>query len=155
VDDVRSGAPSSATGRAGPFTPYECHVAAATSNLAELRRTLRTWLEATVDDPNRRADMVLAASELAVAAMRAVPNADDAVALEAWVDDDSVVIESRAEAHDDAIVDRPSRAFDGNDGERGFSIIAALSDVLAVKGAPHGIVVRAQLAHRFGPVHSG
>jgi len=129
---------------------------AATANLADLRRSLRAWLEATVDDPRRRADIVLAASELAVAAMRAVPNADDAVAVEAWFDDDSVVIESRAETNDDAIVGGTSRAFDGNDGERGFSIVAALSDVLAVKGAPHGIIVRAQLAnHRFGPVPSG
>src|SRR5690349_13062421 len=74
VDDVRSGAPQAAAGRAPRDAPYECHVAAATANLAELRRTLRAWLEATVDDPNRRTDIVLAASELAVAAMRAVPS---------------------------------------------------------------------------------
>jgi anti-sigma regulatory factor (Ser/Thr protein kinase) len=165
VDDVRSydalrrrsTGPSTGPGGAGSVAPpFERRMPASTSNLAELRRTLRAWLEATVDDAGRHADIVLAASELAVAAMRAVPTADDAVAVAAWLDDDSVVVESRAETSDEAVVGGPSRAFDGNDGERGFSIVASLSDVLAVKGARRGVVVRAQLPnHRFGSVRRG
>jgi hypothetical protein len=151
-----AGASTAPAGGDMPARPFERRMAASPSNLAELRRGLRAWLETTVDDPRRRTDIVLAASELAVAAMRAVPTADDAVAVAAWVDDDSVVVESRAEVHDEGVVRGSSRAFDGNDGERGFSIVAALSDVVAVKGAPRGIVVRAQLPNgRFGMAHTG
>jgi hypothetical protein len=136
--------------------PFQRRVPAATVNLAELRRTLRAWLEGAVEDVARRGDIVLAASELAAAAMRAVPSDTDAVSVAAWVDDGDVVVESRADVDAEAFVGGPSRAFDGNDGERGFSVVAALADVLAVKGAPRGVIVRARLANRrFGPVGAG
>ncbi|MDQ1521753.1 MAG: hypothetical protein QOI55_2826, partial [Actinomycetota bacterium] len=121
-----------------------------------LRHTFRDWLDETVVDDEVRNDMVLAASELAAAAIRAVPAADAAVAVRAWVDNGSVVLESRAEVGDHDFVGRPSKVFEGNDGERGFSIVAALSDVFAVKGMPSGVVVRARMAReRFGTSRQG
>jgi anti-sigma regulatory factor (Ser/Thr protein kinase) len=135
---------------------FERRLPAATSSLAELRQTLREWLEGAVDDPALRADVVLAASELAVAAMRAAPGGNADLAVAAWVDNGSVVIETRSETGNDAFIGAPETAFDGSDGARGFSIIAALSDLFAVRGAPRGVVVRARLArHRFDAVPTG
>jgi anti-sigma regulatory factor (Ser/Thr protein kinase) len=135
---------------------YERRVPATTQHLAALRQTLRDWLEAAVDDPRRRTDIVLAASELATAMMRAASSDLSAIALRAWVDHNSVVVESRALAGADATTSASSRAFNGSDGERGFSIVASLSDVVAVRDATEGVVVRAQMpGPRLSDAQSG
>ena len=135
---------------------YERRLPAATQHLAGLRRTLREWLESAVDDPRRRADIVLAASELATATIRAASANASAIAVRAWIDHNSVVVESSALARDDATSAASSGPFNGSDGERGFSIVAALSDVFAVRDAAGGVVVRAQMrCSRLGDVRSG
>jgi anti-sigma regulatory factor (Ser/Thr protein kinase) len=135
---------------------FEQRFPAMTRSLSELRHGLRPWLEQAVDGPGKRSDVLLAASELAAAAVRAAPaGADGAVAVAAWVDDDGVVVESRSQLEERAYVGAPAAAFDGDDGERGFSIIAALSDVFAVKRAPSGVVVRAHMPCRFDAVRAG
>jgi hypothetical protein len=135
---------------------FERHVPATVRYLADVRDGLRRWLDHTVEERGRRFDIVLAASELVAAAMRAVPRVGADVAIRAWVDGSDVVIESRAEVDDHALVGGPAHAFDGNDGERGFSIVAALSEVFAVRGIPHGVVVQARLRRaRFGAVRAG
>jgi anti-sigma regulatory factor (Ser/Thr protein kinase) len=133
---------------------FERRLPATTQHLSGLRKTLRAWLEGTVEDPSCRADIVLAASELATATMRAAPASATAVDVRAWLDDDSVVVESSAEARGATV--GPSGPFNGSDGERGFSIVAAVSDVFAVRDAPDGVVVRAQVpCSRLGHVKNG
>jgi anti-sigma regulatory factor (Ser/Thr protein kinase) len=124
---------------------FERRLPATTQHLCGLRRNLRAWLEATVEDAGRRSDIVLAASELATATMRSAPASATDVAVRAWFDDDSFVVESSAEAHGGSTSGAPAGPFNGIDGERGFSIVAALSDVFAVRDAPGGVVVRAQV----------
>jgi hypothetical protein len=132
---------------------FEREFPATTRSLADLRQGLRCWLEEVVEEPARRTDVVIAASELAAAAMRSARSVDGAVAIVAWVDGPSVVIESRA-AVDDVAGRAGALSGDngGADGERGFSIVAALSDSLAVREAPDGVVVRARVpGRRFDP----
>jgi anti-sigma regulatory factor (Ser/Thr protein kinase) len=135
---------------------YERRLPATPRSLAEFRSTLRDWLEGAVAEPERRADIVLAASELAAAAMRAVTEPGTAVGITAWIDDGAVIVESCAEVDHRGSRGGRAQAFEGSDGERGFSIVAALSDVFAVKDMPNAVVVRARLRRgRFGALTTG
>jgi anti-sigma regulatory factor (Ser/Thr protein kinase) len=124
---------------------YERRLPATPRSLAEFRSTLRGWLEGEVAEPDRRSDIVLAASELAAAAMRAAAEPRTTVEISAWVDDGAVIVESRAEVDHRGFGNGSAHVFEGNDGERGFAIVAALSDVFAVKDMPTTVVVRARL----------
>jgi anti-sigma regulatory factor (Ser/Thr protein kinase) len=135
---------------------FEREFPATTQSLAGLRQGLRHWLEDAVAEPARRTDVVIAASELAAAAMRNAAAPESAVAISAWVDGPNVVVESRA-----AVASSPARSAmssigDDVAGERGMAIIAALSDSLAVREAPNGVVVRARVpGRRFDPSYAG
>jgi hypothetical protein len=133
---------------------FEVRMPADTVRLATVRRRLCDWLQAHGATANRD-DIVLAASELAAAAIRAAPTSDATVVVRAWPEDDAVVVESGAEVPSDRALGLHGGAFDGNEGERGFSIVAALSDVFAIKDAPTGMVVRARLGSRFDTMWSG
>jgi hypothetical protein len=122
---------------------FEREIPATTRSLAGLRQGLRQWLEQAVQEPARRTDVVIAASELAAAALQRSPAPEAAVAITAWVDGPSVVVESRAEVGRGASA-RPASPGDVA-GERGMAIIAALSDSLAMREAPNGVVVRARV----------
>ena len=134
---------------------FEREFPATTQSLAGLRQGLRHWLEDAVAEPGRRTDVVIAASELAAAAMRNAAAPESAVAISAWVDGPNVVVESRA-----AVAASPAGAMSsiGDDvaGERGMAIIAALFDSLAVREAANGVVVRARVpGPRFDPPYAG
>jgi anti-sigma regulatory factor (Ser/Thr protein kinase) len=134
---------------------FEQRLPATTRSLAVLRTALRRWLEPIIEDSRRRGDVVLAASELAAAAVRAADEPGAEVNVRAWIDDSSVVVESRAEVPGPH---SPSgQAFEGGDGERGFSIVAALAEVFALREAPAGVVVRARMGTRgrFGAFSPG
>jgi hypothetical protein len=133
---------------------FEVRMPADTVRLASVRRRLCDWLEAHGATANRD-DIVLAASELAAAAIRAASTSEATVLVRAWPEDDAVVVESGAEVPSDRALGLQGGAFDGNEGERGFSIVAALSDVFAVKDAPTGVVVRARVGSRFDTICSG
>jgi anti-sigma regulatory factor (Ser/Thr protein kinase) len=144
-----------AQGADGAHGSFERALPATTRSLAGLRRALRRWLEDVVDDPRRRADVVLAASELAAASVRAAAVPDGSVRVRAWADQGSVVVESLAEVP--GATAAANHAFEGGDGERGFSIVAALSEVFALRDAPGGVVVKARVpsAGRFGTPPAG
>ncbi len=135
---------------------YERRLPAAPHSLAQFRRSLRAWTANAVEQPERAADVVLAASELAAATIRGATGPDDEVVLRAWVEDGAVVVESAVDskAHGSDLATRGS--FDGTEGERGFSVIAAIADTFAVTRRPQGVVVRARLPRgRFDDVRSG
>ncbi|MCU1430393.1 MAG: hypothetical protein JWL83_4393 [Actinomycetia bacterium] len=123
---------------------FEQRLPATTRSLAELRHAVREWAARATDDEDRMADIVLAASEMGAAAMRVAPPTATVV-LAAWVDRACVVIESRVETSRDA---HAPHANDDDGDERGFSIVAALSDVIAVRDSSSGVVVRARLRRR-------
>jgi hypothetical protein len=138
--------------------PFRATIAAAPQHLAPLRRTLRQWLDASIDDPLCRADVLLAASELAAAAVRATTEPHAAVSVSAWVEDGDVVVESVSDVTDRGFVGGPA-TFGGGDGERSLSVVAALSDVFAVRGVPSGVCVQARMTggrcDRFGSRRTG
>jgi hypothetical protein len=133
---------------------FELRIPADIRELGPMRRRLRAWLDRHSTPEPTSTDVVLAASELAAAAMRAAPAPDATVAMRAWPERDGIVVESGAEVQSDGIVGGHS-LFDGNEGERAFSVVASLSDVFGVRDAPHGVIVRARLARRFGTISPG
>jgi anti-sigma regulatory factor (Ser/Thr protein kinase) len=135
---------------------YEERLPASASSLARFRHSLRRWVTTAVDDPTRATDIVLAASELAAATIRSAPGASTQVVLRAWVDDGTIVVESTAAAKPHGGDAATHGSFDGVEGERGFSVVAALSDTFAVMSRPEGVVVRARLRReRFDNVPQG
>jgi hypothetical protein len=135
---------------------FEHRMPADPRNLAAFRGALRRWLPSVLGDQRRRSDVVLAASELASAAIRAATDAGVTVAARVWCDSGAVVVESRLESPTHRVVGGHGGAFAGNDGERGFSIVAALSESFGVKEVPSGVVVRARVpSGRFGAVGVG
>jgi hypothetical protein len=136
---------------------FERELPATTRSLAGLRQGLRRWLEEAVAEPTGRTDVVIAASELAAAALRTA-SAPGGVGFTAWVDGPNVVLESRAAAESSA---SPAASAvpvddDGAAGERGMAIIAALSSSLAVRDEPNGVVVRVRVpSRRFDPFAVG
>jgi hypothetical protein len=108
---------------------------------------LRQWLEPAVTDPERRNDIVLAASELGAVALRTAQDSGRPVDVHAWVDNGDVVLECRAEqrAGSDG---NAALELERTETERGFSIVASIADVLAVRKAPLNVVLRARLRRR-------
>lgn len=137
--------------------PYERRLPASPQSLAQFRQSLRGWVATAVEHADRVTDIVLAASELVAATIRSAPDPTTQVVLRAWVDGGAVVVESAADAKphqgDDGVTP-PS--FDGTEGERGFSVVAALAETFAVTSRPEGVVVRARLPRgRFDGARSG
>jgi anti-sigma regulatory factor (Ser/Thr protein kinase) len=136
--------------------PYERRLPAFPQSLAQFRQSLRRWVATAVEQPDRATDIVLAASELAAATIRSAPGPSAQVVLRAWVDGDAVVVESAADAQSHPGDGAAPRSFDGTEGERGFSVVAALADTFAVSSRPEGVVVRARLPRgRFDGTRSG
>jgi hypothetical protein len=134
--------------RVAPSEPFEQQLRAGEHSLATMRHALRDWLEPTVDSTERRLDIVLAASELGSAALRTLWSRDTTVTLRAEIDGADILLECRAErAVPGAEGSFPTAWLTGDEGERAFSIIAALADVFAVKTAPERVVGRARM-HR-------
>jgi anti-sigma regulatory factor (Ser/Thr protein kinase) len=130
------------------FQFFERELCPTEQSLATMRHELRDWLEHVIMDEERRVDVVLAASELASAALRTLSSSGTRIALRASVDDGDVVLECNSERPADADGGAFATAWlTGDEGERAFSIIAALADVFAVKTLPGGVVGRARM-HR-------
>jgi hypothetical protein len=128
--------------------PYERRLPASPQSLAQFRQSLRGWVATAVEEPYRATDIVLAASELAAATIRSAPGPATQIVLRAWVDGGAIVVESAAEAKPHGGDGVTSRSFDGTEGERGFSVVAALAETFAVTSRPDGVVVRARLPWR-------
>lgn len=79
--------------------------------LPTARDRLRRWLEGSVDDPLARHDLLLAATELCTEAVQRHPGGR--VALRAWVEDRSVVVEVTAPFGGAAETGGDGRAGDG------------------------------------------
>jgi hypothetical protein len=127
---------------------YERRLPAAARSLAQFRHTLRGWVATAVDEPASAADIVLAASELVAATIRSTPDPASNVVLRAWVEDGAVVVEASADAESHTGDAATHGSFVGTEGERGFSVVAALADTFAVTSRPEGVVVRARLPRR-------
>jgi hypothetical protein len=113
-----------------------------------MRHALRSWLEDSIIDEKREVDIVLAASELGSAALRTLPSPGTRIVLRASIDRDDVVLECNSERVTGSDINAfPSAWLTGDEGERAFSIIAALADVFAVKTSPGRVVGRARM-HR-------
>jgi anti-sigma regulatory factor (Ser/Thr protein kinase) len=130
------------------FQVFEQELCPTEFSLATMRHSLRGWLEHSVIDEDRAVDIVLAASELGSAALRTLPSAGTRIVVRASIDGEDVVLECNSERVPDGdAVAFPNAWLTGDEGERAFSIIAALADVFAVKTSPGRVVGRARL-HR-------
>jgi anti-sigma regulatory factor (Ser/Thr protein kinase) len=130
------------------FQLFEQELRPTEHSLATMRHALRAWLELSVIDEERRVDIVLAASELASAALRTLSSPGTTIVLRALLDQGDVVLECTSEQIAESDTSAfPTAWLTGDEGERAFSIIAALADVFAVKTSPGCVIGRARL-HR-------
>ena len=107
---------------------FECELPATNRSLGLLRARFAKWLAALPQPRADRIDLVLALSELAAAAVRGnestVGTVDNMVA-HVWFEDGAVAIE--------VVAAQPSTRRESNDTERGFAIVASITDALSVR----------------------
>lgn len=116
---------------------FECELPATNRNLGILRARFSAWLSTLPEPRPDRIDLVLALSELAAAAVRGRPSSEpssendettavgEKVAAHAWVEDGAVAIE--------VVAPQPPSHREVSDAERGFAIVASITDALSVR----------------------
>jgi anti-sigma regulatory factor (Ser/Thr protein kinase) len=116
--------------RAEPTHPrFECELPATNRSLGVLRARFSEWL-ATLPEPRADTlDLVLALSELAAAAVRggrdSTAGTIEEMVAHAWLDDGAVAIE--------VVAAQASARSETNEAERGFAIVASITDALSVR----------------------
>ena len=103
---------------------FECELPATNRNLGILRARFSEWLSTLPETRPDRSDLVLALSELAAAAVRGGARGDT-LAARAWLDDGAVAIE--------VVAAQPLMRREASDAERGFAIVASITDALSVR----------------------
>jgi hypothetical protein len=118
-----------------PQPRFECELPATNRSLGLLRARFADWLSSLPERREDSIDLVLTISELAAAAVRdaADPNgagcsSTEMLAAHAWIEDGAVAIQ--------VVAEHPIARRETNDAERGFAIVASITDAVSVRA--HG-----------------
>jgi anti-sigma regulatory factor (Ser/Thr protein kinase) len=128
---------------APPLGPFEYRFSPSMATVPLARHLLDDWLEHLAIDDAERADLLLVASELCSNAVRHASGKPGALAVRAWAEADSVVVEVE---DDGAGMELSHRLEDPDlDAEqgRGLYVVRALTDDLTVQRVDERTVVRA------------
>jgi anti-sigma regulatory factor (Ser/Thr protein kinase) len=117
---------------------FECELPATNRSLGILRSRFAEWLHRLPEPRADRIDLVLALSELAAAAVRgneSMSKTKNFVAY-AWLEDGAVAIQ--------VLAPQPPVRREASDAERGFAIVASITDALSVRALGDRTLVSAR-----------
>lgn len=126
-----------------PLRPFEYRFSPSLATIPLARHLFGDWLEHLLVEENERADLLLVASELCSNAVRHASGQHGALAVRAWADADSIVVEVE---DDGPGMELSARLEDPDlDAEhgRGLYVVRALTDDLTVTRVEERTVVRA------------
>ncbi|MGH9189871.1 MAG: ATP-binding SpoIIE family protein phosphatase [Acidimicrobiales bacterium] len=128
-----------------PLGAFEYHFSPSPATIPLGRHLLGDWLEHLTIDDEEAADLILVASELCANAVRHATGAPGALALRAWAEGDTVVVEVEDDGAGFELTERYDDEVPGIDGEqgRGLFVAEALADEITVRRACGRTYVRA------------
>lgn len=117
---------------------FECELPATNRSLGILRRRFAAWLTRLPERRTDRIDLVLALSELGAAAVRGNESMSEAESFMAyaWLEDGAVAIQ--------VLAPQPQLRREASDAERGFAIVASITDALSVRALGDRTLVSAR-----------